>query len=126
MLAFSDMYSQAAYEGGAFQKGLVEGFVRRNRFDPRNVDFLLAHPKYDEFWAALNAEPQAHRVNVPAVFWGGWYDVFLQGTINSYVTIQHQGGPRARGNCRLILGPWARRLIHGMHFDFGSQKWRVC
>jgi uncharacterized protein len=106
MMAFSDMYSQAAYQGGALRKSLVECWLQEHHYAPVNLQTVLAHPRYDEFWAQLNTEPQAERVNVPGVFWGGWYDAFLQGTINSFVTVHNQGGPAARGKCRLIIGPW--------------------
>jgi len=121
IMAFSDMYAQAAYQGGVLRKSLVEGWLAEHHFAPINLQTVLAHPRYDLLWAALNPEAQAVQVNAPAVFWGGWYDVFLQGTINSFVTIQHQGGPQARGNCRLILGPWshgdAERLADPRHAD---------
>jgi predicted acyl esterase len=106
MFAFSDMYSQAAYQGGVLRQSLVDGWLKGKGFAPINVERLLANPTYGPRWEGLNCETQAARVNTPAVFWGGWYDIFLQGTINSFVTIHNQGGPGARGRCRLILGPW--------------------
>lgn len=111
MMAFSNMYAQAAYQGGALRKALVEGWLTENSFDASNLETARAHPRYDDFWAQLNPETQAHQVNAPAVFWGGWHDVFLQGTINSFVTIHNRGGPRARGRCRLILGPWSHQDV---------------
>jgi putative CocE/NonD family hydrolase len=106
MMAFSDMYSQAAYQGGAFRQALIEGWFGEHGFGGAGLQLIRAHPCYDAFWARLNPETQAGEVHAPGVFWGGWYDVFLQGTINSFVTIHYQGGPPARGRCRLILGPW--------------------
>lgn len=44
-------------------------------------------------------------MNAPGLFIGGWYDIFLQGTINSFVAIHNYGGPNARGRCRLIIAP---------------------
>jgi len=106
MMAFSDMYAQAAYQGGVFRKELVEGWLKRHHYHPMNLASVLAHWRYDAMWQELDPEEQAARVNAPAVFVGGWHDVFLQGSINSFLTIQHQGGPRARGRCRLVIGPW--------------------
>ncbi len=106
MMAFSDMYAQAAYQGGVFRKELVEGWLKRHHYHPLNLAAVLAHWRYDLLWESLDPEEQAARVNAPAVFVGGWHDAFLQGAINSFVTIQHQGGPRARGRCRLVIGPW--------------------
>jgi predicted acyl esterase len=103
--AFSDMYSQCAYQGGAWRKSLIEAWLDANGFERKSRDTFLKHPRFDEFWAETNAEAEASRVNAPGVFLGGWYDIFLQGTINSFVTIQDHGGPGARGRCRLFVGP---------------------
>jgi len=111
MMAFCDMYAQAAYQGGVFRKELVEGWLKRHHYHPLNLATVLSHWRYDRLWHQLDPEDQAHRVNTPAVFVGGWYDVFLQGTIRSFVTIQHRGGPRARGRCRLVVGPWTHAQI---------------
>ncbi|MCA9039579.1 MAG: CocE/NonD family hydrolase [Planctomycetaceae bacterium] len=107
LVAFSDMYSQAAYQGGVWRKEMLDGWLPGNKFDPRSRKEFRAHPKYGEFWHVVNAELGAADVNAPAIFWGGWYDIFAQGTINSFVTIHNQGGEGARGKCRLIIGPWA-------------------
>jgi predicted acyl esterase len=121
-VAFSNMYPQAAYQGGAFRKALVEGWLEGNKFDAKNLQTVLAHPTYDGLWAELNPESQAHRVNAPGMFLGGWYDIFLQGTINSFVTIHHRGGPNARGNCRLIIGPLAHGKFDELKYPPGSDR----
>jgi predicted acyl esterase len=106
MMAFSDMYSQATYQGGVLRKSLVEGWTTRYRYNPANLATIRAHPHYDDFWSEFNSAAQAHRANAPAVFWGGWHDIFVQGAIDSFVGVHNRGGPRAKGKCRLILGPW--------------------
>ena len=103
----SDMYSQTVYQGGAFRQELVKGWVEMLKYPETNLDAVLAHPEYDSFWKYRNFEIQAERVNVPGVFLGGWDDAFLQGTINSFTSIQNEGGPDARGKCRLVIGPWS-------------------
>ena len=50
-LAFSDMYAQAAYQGGALRKSLVEGWLAEHHLPAINRQTLLAHPQYDAFWA---------------------------------------------------------------------------
>ncbi|MHC4496483.1 MAG: CocE/NonD family hydrolase [Planctomycetota bacterium] len=116
IVAFSDMYSQAAYQGGVWRKSLLEGWLTLTNMVDVNLKTFRDHPNYDEFWAGLNPEAQAHRVNAPGVFIGGWYDIFLQGTINSFVAIHSHGGPDARGRCRLVIGP----IAHG---DFNELKY---
>ena len=111
-VAFSDYYHQAAYQGGVWRKELLEGWLRQTKMDDVNLPTFLEHTTYDDFWKKLNAESHADQVDAPGVFTGGWYDIFIQGTINSFVEINSRGGPNARGKCFLVIAP----LAHG-HFD---------
>ena len=112
-VAFSNMYSQSAYQGGAFRKSLLEDWLRDNKFNPKNLELVRAHPDYDDYWKQIDCEQVASRVNVPTLFLGGWYDIFNAGSINSFVTINQQGGEGARGKCRLVMEPYG----HGRSDD---------
>ncbi len=113
VVAASDIYRQGATFNGTPLKALSEGWVKNTKLDPRNLDLWRKHPDYDDFWKKYSPESVADRVNVPVCFVGGWYDIFTQGTIDSFVSIQHKGDVGARGKCRLVMGPWA----HGSFAD---------
>jgi uncharacterized protein len=49
-------------------------------------------------------------VSVYGLHIGGWYDIFLGGTIRGYRGYNEYGGTTARGHQKMILGPWT----HGM------------
>lgn len=67
----------------------------------------LAHPAYDDYWEALDVSRAHERLTVPALNIGGWYDIFLQGTIDNFVGMRdHAATPEARARQRLLLGPW--------------------
>jgi predicted acyl esterase len=104
-VAFSDYYRQAAYQGGAFRTQLLERWLRGTGMIEKNLATFVAHPRYDDFWKKLNSETQAAKVRAPGVYLGGWYDIFLQGTINSFTAVHYHGGKGARGKCRLVIGP---------------------
>jgi predicted acyl esterase len=106
-VAFSDCYSQAAYQGGVWRKELLEGWLKSTMMEDVNLPTFLEHSAYDDFWEELSAEAHADKVDAPGIFVGGWYDIFLQGTINSFVEIQKRGGPNARGKCFLVIAPTA-------------------
>jgi predicted acyl esterase len=107
LVGFSDYYLQGAYQGGAWRTELIERWLKGTKNDDITLPTFLEHSTYDAFWRLLNAEAHADHVNAPGVFIGGWYDIFLQGTINSFITIQERGGPKARGKCFLVIGPAA-------------------
>lgn len=122
LVAFSDMYRQSAYQGGAFRTGLLENWLKGTGMTDVNLATFVAHPRYDEFWQELNPEAQAARVNAPAVFFGGWYDIFLQGTINSFTTIQTSGGPAAKGRCKLVIAPIGHGSMNELEYPANSKR----
>jgi putative CocE/NonD family hydrolase len=116
-VAFSDYYHQAAYQGGVWRKELLEGWLKAQKLEDVNLPTFLNHPTYDDFWEGLSAEAHADKVNAPGLFIGGWYDIFLQGTINSFTAIQQRGGPNARGRCFLVIapaahGPFTQKVVY--------------
>jgi putative CocE/NonD family hydrolase len=59
------------------------------------------------------------RVGVPTFNTGGWYDIFLAGTIENYQTMRDLGVPS-----KLLIGPWAHSAsanpIGERNFGFGA------
>ena len=45
----------------------------------------LAHPEYDEFWKNISIEENYHKISIPSLNIGGWYDIFLNGTLSNYI-----------------------------------------
>ena len=122
VVAFDDMYSQGSYEGGVWRKSLIENWVTLTGLDHKNIDIPIQHPRRDSFWAETDARAHADQVNVPAIFLGGWYDIFEQGTLDSFVTIHNHGGPLARGKCRLVMGPFGHGPFLALKYPKNSQQ----
>jgi predicted acyl esterase len=115
-VAFGNMYHHAAYPGGAFRVALVEGWLEGNSFSPKVLETIQAHPTYDEYWQSLDVSRRSAEIEAPGFFVGGWYDVFCQGTIDAFRWRQEGGGPHARGNQKLVMGPW----VHGRPEKLGE------
>lgn len=115
-VGFSSMYNQTTYQGGAFRKALVENWLKGNKFHPRSLEMIREHPDYDDLWRTVSPELMAHRVNVPVMYVGGWYDIFGAGTINSFRTTQHKGDAGARGKCRLVMEPYGHGRSNELSF----------
>ena len=70
----------------------------------------MAHPEYDDYWKAVSIEEAHSDIEVPAFNFGGWYDVFLGGTIRNYSRMSSLGATEdARRGQKLVIGPW----VHG-------------
>ncbi|HXW43526.1 MAG TPA: CocE/NonD family hydrolase [Streptosporangiaceae bacterium] len=67
----------------------------------------LDHEQRDQYWAGLSYRDGRHRVSAPALHVGGWFDLFLGGTLDNFTTLsRHAATERARRGQRLIVGPW--------------------
>jgi len=64
----------------------------------------LAHPSYDDYWKALSIEEHFADIKVPALHIAAWYDLFLGGSLRSYVGIRANGGSEeARKGQQLVV-----------------------
>ncbi len=76
----------------------------------------LAHPSYDPFWKAIAPRESYESITVPALNMGGWYDLFLKGTLANYLGMkEHGGSEQARRRQRLVVGPWAHGPLSGWY-----------
>ncbi len=67
----------------------------------------LNHPSFDDYWKRLCIEDQHSNVATPALNIGGWYDIFLGGTIRNYLGMRKNAATEeARHGQKLIIGPW--------------------
>ena len=136
----SDPYDGWVYQGGAFELGFNLFWVHLMT-DPRSRGSLdehyrhlpvtdpplladspagdfyrtwLAHPTYDEHWRALSLRGRYDRVTVPAFIVGGWFDLFLGGTLENFRRMRAEAGTeQARAATRLLVGPWAHGNAYG-------------
>jgi uncharacterized protein len=70
----------------------------------------LDHERRDAYWDDLSYVARRDRIAVPALHVGGWFDLFLGGTLDNYQTLRRAAATEhARRNQALIVGPW----LHG-------------
>ena len=104
--AAASLYHHAIFPGGRLQKNQVESWLGLYAPHPSVFDFVSRQHHYNEFWQKVDALAMSHKVEVPALHYGGWYDPFLQGTIDAYVARHEEGAEGAKANQKLLLGPW--------------------
>ena len=77
----------------------------------------LKHQSYDDYWKSISDEERFDQISVPAYTMGGWFDIFVQGTVNGFVGMRNHGAtPEARREARMMIGPWG----HGVSQSFGG------
>lgn len=105
-VAASDIYQDAAHQGGGFRAALVEGWLSGVNAHPDVLATTIARENYGPEWQDASVVGRHPLINTPTYHLGGWYDIFLQGTINHFTGLQANGDGLARGNQKLIIGPW--------------------
>ena len=108
------------YHAWPFRRGLNPLSIA-----PAFEDYLLeelTHTDYDDFWKAIGinwVEYYEQTADVPMVHIGGWYDIFLPGTIQNYQALKAlQKSPKW-----LIIGPWTHsgnERSYAGDVDFGA------
>jgi putative CocE/NonD family hydrolase len=84
----------------------------------------LEHPTRDAFWEPITIEAAHPKIHTPAYNLGGWFDLFIRGTLRNFAGMRTSGpNATARDGQKLIVGPW----LHGAqvtstagHTLFGS------
>ncbi len=81
----------------------------------------LDHETLDGYWRELSYAARRDRITTPALHVGGWFDLFLGGTLDNYRTLRrHAATEHARRHQALIVGPWTHAdqtgLAGELHF----------
>lgn len=109
-----ELYDHLVFTGGAFRQYMIDGWLEAIG-SPEAKEVLLENPTRGTFWNStsltLAPGPLYEHVNAKAVHVGGWYDINVQGTIDAFVGYQTLGGPNARGNQTLVMGPWTHGVF---------------
>lgn len=115
----SETYSppELKYETILKHLPLKDGDLESAGYAVQHYRDWLAHPDYDAYWKAISDEEQFDKINVPVHTSGGWFDIFLQGTINGFVGVRkHGANEKTRRETRMIIGAWG----HGPTQKFGD------
>jgi hypothetical protein len=84
---------------------------------PEYVEWVR-HPERDDFCNAFGLPPERPNLDVPALQIGGWYDLFLPGTLAAFESLAETA---SASDQRLVVGPWGHGAFGGAvgELDFG-------
>jgi putative CocE/NonD family hydrolase len=135
-LSLSSRVGWAIGVGGRTGQTTPTGWEEKLRHLPlitmdRHLGWDLPHwqdwvrrPSYDAYWQVIDNEAQIPNISAAVFNIGGWYDIFLKGTLASYTgMIKGAKTETARRGQKLLIGPWP----HGWNrqktgeLDFGPE-----
>jgi putative CocE/NonD family hydrolase len=105
------------YENVLMHLPLKDGDLQSAGHEVPHYRDWIEHQSYDQYWKQISDEEHFDQITVPAHTLGGWFDIFVMGTINGYVGMKNRGANEsARQGSRMIIGPWG----HGSSQTFGG------
>jgi putative CocE/NonD family hydrolase len=82
----------------------------------------LAHIRPDKFWKSLSLHfITVQELDLPAFIVGGWYDVFLRGTLEDFHSMINSPAPSKNRQSVLFIGPWSHNPMQKMELNFGPE-----
>jgi uncharacterized protein len=115
-----EIYDDLFYTGGKWRKALAENWITLTAGNslyfnkkPLNnatdmISEFLNHWEKDNWYnnASLSLNNKYANVSVRALHFGGWYDIFAQGTLDGYIGYSNNGSTYALNHQKLVIGPY--------------------
>ncbi len=98
-----DMYRHAALPGGEMRQFDIDYWLTRQNAR-HMLEYYADHYSKDSVWDYLDVWTRQDSLHTPMLFYGGWYDIFSQGTVEGFQAARHLG------NARLVMGPWSHLI----------------
>jgi len=105
VVATPDLYHHAFVQGGAIREALAVNWLAGQDQD-YFFDEVLEHRLKDAWWDPVEVLDYAGSNHTAGLHVGGWYDIFGQGTLDAFATMQQDGGSGAVDRQHLVMGPW--------------------
>lgn len=82
-----------------------------------NIQTVHEHEAHDDFWKAIELTNEDYK-NMRGLsgFWGGWYDIFLIGTLQAFDGYNEQSDPSWRHSSVITIDPCGHCLEAGEFF----------
>ena len=117
-----DSYN-ALFNGGCYREILGNGWLSALE-ETASIPEVYMNEKYGEWWFPADLSRDWTKANVPAIHQGGWYDIFNQGTLDTFEGYQKNGGEGAVGEQFLVMATGGHCQGLGDKFpneEFGAQ-----
>jgi hypothetical protein len=95
------------FVNGGWRESLTQLWMESTVPDqaPALIAEVMAHEAPDGWWDALDLRHHWGDVKWPAVMWGGWYDIFLNGQLIGFDGYHQHADPSVRDQMHLVIDP---------------------
>ena len=104
---------QNSYMGGVLKEKDTLGWLKGQGVSDDVLDKSRARVTDDVIWNRSAMSTNRKYIKIPIYNVGGWYDIFNHGNISNFEYLQNQGAKGARGNQKLMMGPFGHGPLSG-------------
>jgi uncharacterized protein len=104
---------QNSYPGGVLKEKDVLGWSKGQGVADDVLDQQRKRVTDDIFWNRSAMSTNRKYIQIPIFNVGGWYDIFNHGNISNFEYLQNEGAKGARGNQKLMMGPFGHGALSG-------------
>ena len=112
VVAPESFWDEATFIGGVFKDADVGNWMRGQNAGHLVDDRKASLERTEE---ELDRDIIHHRnqIDIPIYHLGGWYDIFSTGTQGNFSYLHNEGAQGARGNQKLMMGPFGHGGLKG-------------
>lgn len=104
---------QNSYIGGVLKEKDVLGWSKGQGVSDEVLNTQRRRVADDVVWNRNAMSTNRKYIQIPIYNVGGWYDIFDHGNISNFEYLQNQGAKGARGNQKLMMGPFGHGALSG-------------
>jgi predicted acyl esterase len=95
------------YPNGAYLQALADMWIRSTVPDQADdcLKTIAENEMKTEWWDALALTGKYYKVNYPAAFWSGWYDIFLFGNLAAFSGYNDESDSSVRHTAKIVVDP---------------------
>lgn len=102
-----------SYPGGVLKEKDTMGWLRGQGASEEVLNRTRARALDDVSWNRVAMTTNRKYIQIPIYNVGGWYDIFNGGTVDNFEFLQNHGAAGARGNQKLLMGPFGHGALTG-------------
>ncbi|MDB5463897.1 MAG: hypothetical protein JWP23_2286, partial [Phenylobacterium sp.] len=104
---------QNSYMGGVLKEKDVLGWSKGQGVSDEVLNTQRRRVGDDIFWNRAAMSTNRKYIQIPIYNVGGWYDIFDHGNVSNFEYLQNHGAKGARGNQKLLMGPFGHGALSG-------------
>jgi predicted acyl esterase len=112
VVAPSDLLANS-YMGGVLKEKDVLGWSKQQGATDEVLDSQRSRVTEDAIWDRNSMTANRKFIKIPMFNVGGWYDIFNHGNTTNFEYLQNHGAKGARGNQKLMMGPFGHGELSG-------------